>query len=71
MATFLKAERKELFREWGLAEDEVLRDTGIDRDSMGRFSVGNNFSVTARADAPVRTIEDVIAGNQQKHAAKI
>ena len=44
MATFLKAERKELFIEWGLAEDEVLRDPGIDRDSMGRFSVGNFFS---------------------------
>ena len=66
MATFLKAERKELFKEWGLAEDEVLRDPGIDRDSMGRFSVGNNFSVNARAGVPVRTIEAVIAGNQQK-----
>jgi len=72
MATFLKAERKELFREWGLAEEEVLRDPGMDRDSMGRFSVGHNFSITATAGAPVRTIEDVIAGgNQQKHAAKI
>ena len=38
---------------------------------MGRLTVGNNFFITARAGAPVRTIEDVIAGDQQKHAAKI
>ena len=55
------------------------RDPGIDRDSMGRFSVENNFSFTARAGAPVRTSEEgdstylkflqhASAGYRQPHA---
>ena len=32
----LKAKRKELLVERGLVEGEVIRDNGMDRDSMGR-----------------------------------
>ena len=37
MAVFLKAERKELCKEWGLAGGESRRDAGLERDTLGRF----------------------------------
>ena len=64
MAVFLKAERKELFNEWGLAGRESRRDAGLERDRLGRFLGGNNYgSFTAGGGQPMRTISDVIASS--------
>ena len=59
MAAFLKLERKEYFKEWGLlSETEGRRDAGMDRDTMGRFS--GSVITTKQGGQPIRTIEDVI-----------
>ena len=59
MAAFLKLERKEHFKEWGLlSETEGRRDAGMDRDTMGRFS--GSVITTKQGGQPIRTIEDVI-----------
>jgi len=61
MAAFLKAERKELFKEWGLADGEARRDAGaFDRDSKGRFLGGHQYGGHALAGPPKRTINDVV-----------
>ena len=64
MAVFLKAERKELFKEWGLAGGESRRDAGLERDRLGQFLGGHNYgSFTAGGGQPMRTISDVIASS--------
>jgi len=62
MAAFLKLERKEYFKEWGLlSETEGRRDAGMDRDTMGRFS---GSVITTKQGQPIRTIDDVISSSR-------
>ena len=64
MAAFLKLERKEHFKEWGLlSETEGRRDAGMDRDTMGRFSGG--VITTKQVGQPIRTIDDVISSSRR------
>jgi len=63
MAVFLKAERKELFNEWGLAGRESRRDAGLERDPLGHFLGGKTYGSIIAGEQPMRTITDVIASS--------
>ena len=63
MADFLKAERKELFNEWGLAGGKSRGDAGLERDRLGQFLGGHNYGSFTAGGQPVRTITDVIASS--------